>query len=210
MRALRITSSNTATRWRRIAGIKASPKHTGKKDQLAPHSRFSRPRFGRFTARHILYSNRLQILKTASAWMKARDAQAPKQERPRKWASWMDQYRNDPQHKIKHLLRKRIRNTVQRGDKAAPTMELLGCTREHFMAHIERQFKRGMTWDNHGVGEGKWNLDHIQACASFDLTRADHQRICFHWTNIRPMWAIDNIKKGDSMTHPHMHLRLDA
>lgn len=207
MRVLRITSKNTATRWRRIAGVAASAKHTGKKDPSAPCSRFNRRRFGQFTVKQILLSNSRSIQNTAKSWTRARDKQLPK---PHKWASWMDQYRNDPVLKVTHLLRKRVRNMVRRGDKSDTTLNLLGCTREHFMAHIEGQFAKGMSWANLGVGRGHWNLEHVLPCASFDLTKPEHQRICFHWTNIRPMWAIANIKKGDTITEPAMNLRLNA
>ena len=43
---------------------------------------------------------------------------------------------------------------------------------------------------------GEWHVDHIKPCASFDLTDPKQQEICFHYTNLQPLWAIDNIKKG--------------
>lgn len=110
--------------------------------------------------------------------------------------TWMQRYHTDPAIKVKHLLKKRIRKVVTRGDKSASTMQLLGCSRDEFMEHLQRQFKPGMTWNNLGVGQGRWNIDHIIPCASFDLTQPEQQRRCFHYTNLRPMWAIANIRKG--------------
>jgi len=54
-----------------------------------------------------------------------------------------------------------------------------------------------MTWSNYGKG---WHIDHIKPCASFDLSNPEQQKICFHYTNLQPLWAIDNIKKGAKFT----------
>jgi hypothetical protein len=53
-----------------------------------------------------------------------------------------------------------------------------------------------MNWKNYGKGEGKWNIDHILPCASFDLTQESEQHRCFHYNNLQPLWEIDNLKKG--------------
>lgn len=115
---------------------------------------------------------------------------------------WRHRYATDPQFRMSHVLRKRVIKLVKRGDKAAPTFEMLGCTAAQFIAHIERQWMKGMTWANHGVGRGKWNIDHIIPCASFDLTKREQMR-CFHYTNLRPLWGRTNIRKGDSTPAIH-------
>lgn len=56
-----------------------------------------------------------------------------------------------------------------------------------------------MTWDNHGVGAGHWNLDHIFPCAMFDLTQKCEQQKCFHYTNLQPLWSKDNLEKSDKV-----------
>ncbi|WP_146897748.1 hypothetical protein [Adhaeribacter aerolatus] len=82
--------------------------------------------------------------------------------------------------------------------KAAKTKELLGCSIEAFKAHLERCFKPGMTWEN----RGQWHIDHIVPCASFDLTDPEQQRICFHYTNLQPLWEIENRRKKDKIEKP--------
>ena len=66
--------------------------------------------------------------------------------------------------------------------------------------YLEKQFTKGMSWDNYGNPNGDhtscWHIDHIKPCASFDLTQEDQQKECFHYTNLQPLWAIDNLKKG--------------
>jgi len=71
-------------------------------------------------------------------------------------------------------------------------LDLLGCTVEELRAHLEKQFKRGMSWSNYG----RWHIDHIRPCASFDLTDPEQQRICFHYSNLQPLWAEENMRKG--------------
>lgn len=108
-------------------------------------------------------------------------------------------YYNVPEQRIYELCRRRMKRVLHGVKKAGKSLELVGCTTKHLRAHIESQFKRGMSWQNAGTGEGKWHIDHRIPCAAFDLTREDQQRICFHWTNLRPMWSLDNIRKGKRM-----------
>lgn len=82
--------------------------------------------------------------------------------------------------------------------KVFSTEELIGCSREELRLWIESQFQPGMNWQNHGrAGKGKWHIDHIRPCVSFDLTNPDQQRECFHWSNLRPLWSIQNCRKND-------------
>ena len=99
------------------------------------------------------------------------------------------------------VLRCRQRAALNGELKTAPTMELLGCTAEHARAHIESQFTKGMSWDNHGMHG--WHIDHILPCASFDMADQGQQRQCFHYTNLQPLWATDNLRKSDSMPDNH-------
>jgi hypothetical protein len=70
--------------------------------------------------------------------------------------------------------------------------------------HIEKQFLNGMSWDNYGKGLDKWNIDHIIPCNTFDLTKPEEQKRCFHYSNLRPLWEIDNLNrpKDGSDIHP--------
>lgn len=81
----------------------------------------------------------------------------------------------------------------QYANKAFKTAELIGCSVPELRAHLERHFLPGMTWENYGP---VWHIDHVRPCASFDLSDPAQQKRCFHYTNLRPLWAIDNIRKG--------------
>lgn len=106
----------------------------------------------------------------------------------------------DPQFKIRFLMRNRIWMALQRGvAKSGSTVELVGCSMAEFKSHIESRWLNGMSWENYG--KHGWHLDHIRPCNSFDLTDPTQQRICFHHSNVRPLWAKDNLSKG-STYHP--------
>lgn len=111
----------------------------------------------------------------------------------------------DPQYAIGQKLRGSVGDRIKRsgGKKQNKAWDLIGCSVEWLKAHIENQWKAGMAWDNHGVwrrgGSSKWHIDHIRPCESFDLTDIAQQRECFHWTNLQPLWAIDNLQKGSKL-----------
>ncbi len=98
--------------------------------------------------------------------------------------------------RIADSLRSRVRKLLRGGYKSAPTLKLLGCSVENFKIYLESKFESGMSWENYGVGFGKWNIDHIMPCAIFDLTREAHQQRCFHFSNMQPMWFEENMAKG--------------
>ena len=60
------------------------------------------------------------------------------------------------------------------------------------MVDLDGPFTEGMIW----VNQGKWHIDHIRSCASFDLADPERQRLSFLWTNLQPLWAAENRAKG--------------
>ena len=54
-----------------------------------------------------------------------------------------------------------------------------------------------MSWNNYGNGHNKWNIDHILPVSKFNLNKISEQKKAFNFKNCQPMWAIDNIKKGN-------------
>ena len=106
-------------------------------------------------------------------------------------------YQKDLDFRLRNALRSRIRQAIIRdsGEKSIKTADLIGCSVKELKQHLEAQFADGMSWDNYG----EWHIDHIIPCASFDLTDEQEQRECFHYTNLQPLWGVDNIKKGDKV-----------
>ncbi len=104
-------------------------------------------------------------------------------------------YRNDSAYRAKVLLRGRFRNWFKSMgmQKTGHVADLIGCTFEELCKHLESQFKPGMTWDN----QGDWHIDHIKPLALFDPLNSDHLKEAWHYTNLQPLWAVENWIKGD-------------
>lgn len=102
-------------------------------------------------------------------------------------------YREDYAYNIEHRYRTRIQSLLRtlRTSKDRRTLEYLGCTKKEFLQHIESNFRTGMSWDN----RDQWDIDHIEPCCSFDLTKEEERLRCFHYTNLRPLWKEDNKQK---------------
>ena len=103
---------------------------------------------------------------------------------------------NDPAFRIRGALTCRIRSALRGLSKSASTIQLTGCTLSEFIRHLESQWADGMSWENYGRGVGNWNVDHIKPCAAFDLTDPLNQQVCFHYSNLRPLWYSENQSKG--------------
>ena len=96
----------------------------------------------------------------------------------------------DPTNRMIHNCRNRTGQAYKLKSKS--TLDLLGCTGIELANHLEEQFQEGMTHDNYG----EWHIDHIKPIASFDLSNPKEAEECFHYTNLQPLWAEDNLKKG--------------
>ena len=108
-----------------------------------------------------------------------------------------ERLRTNPNFKILRYLRTRIWRVLKGKNKSASTMKLIGVDSIEFVwNHLEKSFKPGMTRKNHG----KWHIDHIKPCSSFDLTKPSEQRECFHYTNLQPLWASENLAKGSKIS----------
>lgn len=103
-------------------------------------------------------------------------------------------WKTDPQFRMSCVLRNRLKDALGGTQKAATTLDLVGIDWAGLVDHIEKQFLPGMSWDNYGYET--WHVDHIRPCASFDLTDPAQQRECFHYTNLQPLWAKDNLSKS--------------
>lgn len=107
--------------------------------------------------------------------------------------------KNDIEFKISTYLRNRVKAVIKgKGtNKAKKTLDLLGCSLLELKLHLESKFEVGMSWDNYGFYG--WHIDHIIPCSKFDLTKPEEQVKCFHYTNLQPLWAQDNLRKGNKL-----------
>ena len=110
-----------------------------------------------------------------------------------------------PSERIAGNLRRRINKVILQKSSGGRLESLLGCSPMEFRAFIESQFIVGMGWHNYGRA---WHIDHRLPCSSFDLTDEAQQKRCFHFSNMRPLWAKTNMRKGNRITEPQMRLLL--
>lgn len=127
-------------------------------------------------------------------------------EQKRQWiADNIDRHRANTRRNMRKrraTTKGRLENNVSRAVHRAlkgrkngePAFVLLGFTVEQLISHLERQFYQGMTWGNYG----KWHVDHIRPLASFTYSEPTDPDFKRAWaiTNLRPLWAAENISKG--------------
>lgn len=103
----------------------------------------------------------------------------------------------DMNFRFRWLLRRRMSAAfrAQQTKKQGMNEVLLGCTIGQARRHIEKQFKDGMSWTNHGV----WEIDHIMPLSLFDLTKFEEQKKAFHFTNLQPLMKEENRKKANKL-----------
>lgn len=92
---------------------------------------------------------------------------------------------------LKKITTDRVRRALGK-NKLKKTLEYVGCTTEQLKEHIEKQFKEGMTWEN----KGDWHIDHIIPI-TYDNPTLDEVIKRLHYTNLQPLWATENIAKGN-------------
>lgn len=104
--------------------------------------------------------------------------------------------KQDPHYRMVMNLRRRLCLAVNKAGakKSDHSLALVGCTAKELRAHLESLFTPGMSWDNYG--KKGWHVDHKLACATFDLTKPEQQRRCFHFSNLQPLWWQENLSKG--------------
>ena len=106
-------------------------------------------------------------------------------------------FKTDMNWVLKKRLRGRLWQALKGINKSKSTMELLGVPHMDFLkTWLECKFKEGMTWENRHL----WHIDHVLPCSSFDLTKPEEQAKCFHYTNLQPLWASENLSKGNRIS----------
>ena len=102
--------------------------------------------------------------------------------------------RDVTQRRLRSALRSRVYHAAKGLCTAGSAVEDLGCSVAFLRKRLEDLFQDGMSWSNWSP-EG-WHIDHIRPLAMFDLTNREQFLEACHYTNLQPMWATDNIKKG--------------
>jgi hypothetical protein len=100
----------------------------------------------------------------------------------------------DPQYAILCRLRSSLHNALKKAGqkKTRTTFKLIGIPIQEFLKYLESLFQPGMSWEN----RAEWHIDHVRPCATFELSDPEQQRQCFHYTNLQPLWGVENMRKN--------------
>lgn len=117
-----------------------------------------------------------------------------------------NKYNNDPIFRLRHNMCVAINRSLKAkgiSKNGANWEKLVGYTRKELKIHIEKLFKNGMTWEN----RGKWHIDHIVPVSFFKYNSTDDVEFKYCWSlnNLQPLWAEDNISKGDNLIASDSH-----
>jgi hypothetical protein len=109
----------------------------------------------------------------------------------------INKYKNDSIFRLINIMRARTRLFFKSKDikKKNNTFEIIGCSPEFLKEHIEKQFTKGMSWDNHG--QYGWHIDHIVPLSSAN-TEDEIYKLC-HYNNLQPLWAEENLRKSNKI-----------
>ena len=111
--------------------------------------------------------------------------------------NYLKKLHEDINFKIAHCLRKRYRQLLKGNPKENSAIVILGCSCEFLKLWFIFCFEKDMTFENHGK---IWHIDHTVPCSKFNLQDNVEVNKCFHWSNLKPMYAYDNIKKSNKLT----------
>lgn len=151
--------------------------------------------------REYYFKNRDSLLEYKKNWYE--ENKEKKSEYDKKWREsrkefhneqWINKYYTCPLFRLTDTIRSLISQSFRKNGyrKTSKTAQILGCSFEELKEHIENQFLQGMSWEN----RGEWHIDHIVPVCS---AKNEDQLIAInHYTNLRPLWAIDNLSKGGS------------
>ena len=175
------------TRCKRVLGTAEFHKDSSKKDQLSRYCRMC----NHLKCKEYYKNNKIELNKRRAPYWK----QYKQMHKIRRNARERERKLTDPIFKLVCNTRNRLWMALKNNRRFHRTSSLLGCSYPELKAYIENKFSPGMSWENYG--RTGWHLDHIRPCASFDLTKEAEQKQCFHYTNLQPLWAEENLKKSD-------------
>jgi hypothetical protein len=156
-------------------------KHTQQCDTCRKHE-YQRTRESQLAYRHKAYAEKKdQILAKM----------ASKEEKEKRNARNKARRQTDPSFRISESLKVRI-HEILKEYKDETSNYLLGANKVFLKKWLEYQFESEFSWDNFAAF---WQIDHVIPVSFFDITSKDEQKVCFHWTNLRPLHKTKNIKK---------------
>ena len=113
-----------------------------------------------------------------------------------------NQHRERRKIDMKYKMSIVITNRLKKFYNGKPNIkDLIGISISRFVEWIEYNFKSDMNWENHGT---VWHLDHVIPCEWFDLTTEKDRKVCFHWSNVRPLDKNKNMIRKATCTQKEL------
>jgi hypothetical protein len=153
-------------------------------------------------ARKKVYEAKPEVRARARA--KAAARRKAKSEGRQKLLAYMREYQSQRRQaaavRLRESVSAQIYNALRKRKAGQSWEKLAGYTLEDLIQHLERQFKRGMTWENYGKA---WQIDHIVPVSAFTFAGADDPafKACWALSNLRPLARAANIRKGGKRVH---------
>jgi hypothetical protein len=172
----------------KAAVVASTRKHAGHNDEAVRQRRRDayREKY-RHKARLRYHQKREELIEYQMQWY-VDNKVSVKQYRGRFYAVVANRVHRNAQNRYVSVSAQKLGRTL------VPFAILLGCNKTQLFSHLVSLFKEGMTGDNYG----EWEIDHIRPICSFDLTDMEQMKQCFHYTNMQPLWRVDNQSKGMS------------
>lgn len=103
-------------------------------------------------------------------------------------------WRKVPKNRLRGRITAMMNRCLVSGKAGKPWFDLVDYSLDDLRRHIERQFVKGMSWDN----MGEWHIDHIVPVAAFEFSSPEDAefKACWSLSNLRPMWARENQRKS--------------
>lgn len=135
--------------------------------------------------------NKDKIIKKSSEWCKSNKERCLKNKSKR----LIERKKDDILFKLKTKLKTDIYISLKSKKRNKRLDEMLGITIMEFKEYIENQFESWMSWENWGLLT--WHIDHIIPLSS--AKDVDELYELWHYTNMRPLSAKENLKKGNKL-----------
>lgn len=137
-----------------------------------------------------------RCMEKARVRAKAHSRKEPREKKAARARAAYHRNKTNPLYRLRRTLRNRFLAALSGGAKKGSAVSSLGCSIQELKKYLEERFEPGMSWSNHGIGAGKWNIDHIVPFLYVDLSdEADLKRV-LHYTNLRPLWHEDNQRRN--------------
>jgi hypothetical protein len=130
---------------------------------------------------------------SAARRMRLRAGRPPRTVRPSETSAerWRRRYRSDPTFMVWQRQKNQFKKWFKGEHRTNALARAIGYSRDELRTHIERQFVGGMSWSNYG----QWHIDHYIPKNLFDPHCDADVRMCWSLSNLRPLWARDNLRR---------------